>query len=839
MSTSVAAPRDPELDVQKLHSLPSEQQDLYLLTFTSDLTRHVASLDADGASAHQVYIKKEVFKVINLSSPTATRVIRNNLGQCLAGIFSKGDRKLLFESVNELLALVGSGKGDKELKIKHTAVYCLGVVFEAAGDSAISTAGLACSSLLKLLKPAQNNAGLRGAIVKALGRVVKGVSISADEVIVKDIWKQLRSIATSDKSLLVQANTCWTIGALGQYTPYIDNSSDFERLQAVVWKVMDSSSPVVRHAAATCLSEVLIKAYSAAPIVTAKSKKSKKTKKKGPGDEDTEEPVERTDSPAPASTTNVTMTLEDILKLFTFQYCRSGTTNRVRAGIVLCYTQVFNGLPEGVVEGQYNTIVLHFLKDLLGSPVITTNRYRLLVTRKFMRVVVQDVIGHRLLGETGQINAIKFLVSSVLKDYPQSDIKERPEPPKEMLVGAADILRALIEGLGSACSSVSDLCREGLLQVLEHPSHTVQIHVSKCLQALVLACPHQLIPAASICMNSVNREVGLLNGPRRSPRRCLGFAYGLAATISTASKQPLYGSVEVYSRVLSQATSILKSSSSSDLRISSVQIQVAWILISGLMSLGPNFVKIHLSQLLLLWKNALPKPLGKDNIGNRGLLELSFLAHVRECALSSIRAFLTYNGRLLTLDVSKRLATMLQNTAMFISSLPQKRTSEEGNTRLTPSLQLRDYELLVRRRVFGCYRQLISLSPSGSHEHLLQSSVLSLAATSFASPDSTSSTSLSSSIAASIGNVESIWDVSDNSAYGLTGLVNHLDVKPLAKDEQRNSEEWTSQRNLDAIVNRIVSTVLIACDLALNLTDMYANERRPRTRCTTAMYRAK
>lgn len=60
---------NPELDVKKLHALPTEQQDLYLLTFTSDLARHVDSLDADGASAHQIYIKKELFQVINLASP--------------------------------------------------------------------------------------------------------------------------------------------------------------------------------------------------------------------------------------------------------------------------------------------------------------------------------------------------------------------------------------------------------------------------------------------------------------------------------------------------------------------------------------------------------------------------------------------------------------------------------------------------------------------------------------------------------------------------------------------------------------------------------------------------
>ncbi|KAH0403712.1 hypothetical protein KCU89_g1854, partial [Aureobasidium melanogenum] len=68
-----------QLDIAKLHALPSEQQDLYLLTFTSDLSRHASSLDQDGASANQVWIKKELLQIVDLASPAPTRVIRNNL----------------------------------------------------------------------------------------------------------------------------------------------------------------------------------------------------------------------------------------------------------------------------------------------------------------------------------------------------------------------------------------------------------------------------------------------------------------------------------------------------------------------------------------------------------------------------------------------------------------------------------------------------------------------------------------------------------------------------------------------------------------------------------------
>ena len=166
------------------------------------------------------------------------------------------------------------------------------------------------------------------------------------------------------------------------------------------------------------------------------------------------------------------------------------------------------------------------------------------------------------------------------------------------------------------------------------------------------------------------------------------------------------------------ATNLLKSSGQSELRVSSTQVQVAWILLGGLMSLGPNFVKIHLSQLLVLWKNALPKPLAKDNFAHRDILEVSYLTHVKECALGSILSFLQSNSRLLTVDVSKRIATMLQNTSVFLRMLPSKKTTDDISQRLTPALQLQDLDMMVQRRVLQCYITLVNQSPAGGSEAL-------------------------------------------------------------------------------------------------------------------------
>ncbi|KAG9239350.1 armadillo-type protein [Amylocarpus encephaloides] len=802
----------PELDVKKLQSLPSEQQDLYLLKFISTLTKHVEGLDPDDCTAQQLYLKRELFQILNLAAPPPTRVIRNNLGRCFGHILGKGDRKLLFETINGLIGIISSGKakGEGDLRTKHAAVYCLGDVFAAAGDSAIGLHPLACTALLKLLKYAQNNAGLRAAIFRAWGKIAKMIEGSMDEAMAKDAWKQARTYAASDKSALVQIAACQCLKSLAKHTPYFDSGHDFENLKNAVWKAIDSPSSLVRQGAADCLAEVMVKNYSETPISENETPQIKKLKRSNTkrnskmiGADDEE--IQRPESPTPGKKNQIIVfSLADILRQLSTFYVKFSTSARARSGITVCYSRIFKSLSERTVEASYMKIVDHLTIDVLSHVNITNNRYRLLLTRRFVQIILEDVIGQKILGEAGQVDAAKALINDVLKNYPQV-IKERPEPSKHALIAVLSALASLMETLGTASNSFADSCRDGLLQVLQHPSYTVQIYVSFCLRTFALACPQQLLPCLTICMNSVNRELTLLSTGRNSPRRCIGFAHGLSAMISTAPLQPLYGSVDVNSRVLSLATGLLKSSSKSELRISSTQIQVAWILIGGLMSLGPNFVKIHLSQLLLLWKNALPKPLAKDNTSQRSYLESSFLTHVRECALGSILAFLQFNSRLLTVDVSKRIAAMLQNTSAFLKTMPAKKMSDDITQRLTPSLQLHDLDLMVQRRVLQCYTKLVTLSPAGGSEALLQSNLLTLAVSFFADPDNYTPSSISSSIANNASTFDSIWDVGDNCGFGVTGMVRGFKVKKLlSQNEATTQSDWEEEIGYDAAIARVL-----------------------------------
>ncbi|KAJ5622935.1 hypothetical protein N7490_011540 [Penicillium lividum] len=800
----------PELDVPKLHALPSEQQDLYLLTFTSDLVQFICGLDSAQLSAQQKSLKKELFKILTLTSPTITRVLRNNLGRCFGTILAKGDRGILFETITDLLGVINASKSEADLKVKFAAAHCLGEVFATAGESAFMQSNVATSGMLKLLKSASNHTGLRGVIFSVLRKIVVGIGVPIDEATGRDIWKQARNAATGDKSTFVQVHACRCLEQLINTTPFFDNVNDFEVLKTMMWKVIDSPTTPVRHAAAACLGRALIKLHAMETHVMAapkpKSKKMKRMSKKPgprPGDEEEAEMSESSVAPKKPES-RLFFLLPDLLRQLSSQYLKSTTSNRTRAGICMCYKYILRNLGDKVVEERYGEIATNLLVELLNHPTVTYNRFRLLMTRKFVKSILEDTIGREMLQETSQLNAAKWIINNILKDYPQV-VQERREPSKYTLTSAVSALSSLISSLGSAFVVHADSCRDSLLQVLPHPSYTVQIHTAHCLRSFVLACPHQLLSCVTICMNSLNREIGHLATPRQSSRRCVGYANGLSAMLSTSRLQPLYGAVDVFARIFTQATDLLKTSTTSELRAASTQIQVAWILIGGLMPLGPSFVKIHLSQLMLLWKNALPKHLSKENSAQPSTLETSFLAHVRECALSALLVFMEFNSKLITADGAKRIAAMLQNTVEFLDDLPRPKSMEDISQRLHPSLQLHDFTTMVRRRVLQCFSKLVHVHHPSHGDIISQSSLLSLAISSFADPDA-QYRPLESSIAASTGQFDGLWDLCDNYGFGVTGLAREYIWAALSGTHGgENSPAWSAIDSADEFVDDVLT----------------------------------
>jgi hypothetical protein len=299
--------------------------------------------------------------------------------------------------------------------------------------------------------------------------------------------------------------------------------------------------------------------------------------------------------------------------------------------------------------------------------------------------------------------------------------------------------------------------------------------------------------------------VNILTTPTAHPElhfRALGHAYGLAALVTVIPSKPLYVSFDISAKVLDMSIQLLKRSGDHDVKLAQVEIEIAWTCISSLMTLGPNFVRTHLPQLLVLWRNALPKPTNKDTAADSGrtMSEWGFLLRVRESALGAIYCFLHYNSPiLLTLDVARRIATMLSNAFLFVNAFSQfmEEPSSQAGEMLQTYASLRSREWLLKRRIFQCFSILgVSSVPDSTRAALLQS-VISLVA----SPEGFSGSSVQAAITSSSGLFTSLWQTFDNYAYGVTSIT--TGENPGVTDPADDTQAGWSRLNRDAIESAV------------------------------------
>lgn len=263
------------------------------------------------------------------------------------------------------------------------------------------------------------------------------------------------------------------------------------------------------------------------------------------------------------------------------------------------------------------------------------------------------------------------------------------------------------------------------------------------------------------------------------------------------------------------AIQLLKRAGEHDVRIAGVEVEVAWTLIASLMSLGPNFVRPHLPQLLVLWRNALPKPTSKDLANNTGrtVSEWTFLLHVRESALGAILCFLQHNSAtLVTLDVGRRIASLLSNALLFANNFIGQHVEENPETQvpvMNKGLTLRAREALLRRRVYQCFTALGFSSITESTQVTLLQSTVAL----FASPDGYAGSSVQAAIASSSGTFTSIWQSIDGYAYGVTfNDIVDLGGSDGREDPSQVVQDYLNRDTVDVSIDALVRVVFYVFD---------------------------
>ncbi|TFK38873.1 clathrin-coated vesicle protein [Crucibulum laeve] len=748
--------------------LSGENGEVYLFQWLASTEKKLKDIPIGDLKAKQGDLEKTLIRIISSGEPYPTpgRSLRNLVGRCLVALYTRGETRTMFDTLQAFMKIVGDLKTTDREPTKIAAFSCIGDLMAVYGSQVMSFMAEITTVALKTSK-SSNSTLLRYQALEALRKALTTAKRAVPDGGLKDIVKQMKYSLT-DKALPVQRAAAGVLLAFysGEDGSY-PSASEIDSIVSLSVKSLDSADQITRHSHAQLVGHLLsssqIERVISIPEPTQKNKKDKE-----PGDDGLTAGAAQV-----AEVTKPMLTPTEMLLHLSNQFNKQNVTRKTRIGLFDFYAALFTRLGASFVETNFSLIVAHLMSEIVSSPRTGVTRYDALLIRTLVGILLRDLIGVRMLSEQGQISAIQELANAYLKRWPAM-MPGQVAPTSSVLVIVLREVAGLLHQLGNAPPPVQDALTDPLVSLLSHPSHTVRVNTSWALRCFCYSTPLRLLKTILLVLERLQRDLSIIltpSAPSEVPLRALGHAYGLAALVTIIPERPLYVSYDVSAKVLDMAAQLLKRAREHDVKIAGVEVEVAWTLIASLMSLGPNFVRPHLPQLLVLWRNALPKPTSKDasNNANRPVSEWLFLLHVRESALGAILCFLEHNSStLVTLDVARRIASVLSNALSFANSFISQNVEDPADTQMPPvvkqGLSMREREALLRRRVYQCFTALGFSSITESTQMALLQSTVSL----FASPEGYAGSSVQAAIASSSGTFTSVWQSTDGYAYGVT-----------------------------------------------------------------------
>ncbi|KAG6836470.1 hypothetical protein H0H93_007750 [Arthromyces matolae] len=683
--------------------ITGENAEVYVFQWLSSTERKISEATPQHLKEVQGKLESTFVKIITAPEPYPNpgRALRNVTGRSLVALYTRGETRTLFDTLQAFMRIVGDFKSASDKDVNKIAAYsCIGDIMGAFGSQLMSFMAEIHLVSLKTVKSSQSSL-LRFHALVALRKSLTTAKRAVTDSALKDILKQMRYCLT-DKALSVQreaANVLTTIysGADGTHP----TGNDAETIVNLCVKSLETADQATRH----CLAQLVGHMLASTQIERAVPVPEPAHKVKKDKDEDDADAGLSSAVSVAAEVKKPTFTPNEMLSHLSNHFNKPNVSRKTRTGIFDFYAALLTRLGPTFVEANFALIVSHLMTEIVSNPRNATTRYETLHIRSLVGLLLRDLIGVRMLSEQGQISAIQELANAYLKRWPAM-MPGQVAPSSKVLVIVLREVAGLVQQLGNAPPPVQDALAEPLVTLLAHPSHTTRINAAWTLRCFCYSTPLRLPKIILTVTDMLQRDITSITSPAAPSDinlRSLGHAYGLAALISIIPERPLYVSYDVSAKVLDMAISLLKRASEHDLKIAAVEVEVAWTSIASLMALGPNFVRPHLPQLLVLWRNALPKPTSKDGGVGRSIAEWMFLLNVRESALGAILYFLHHNAStLVTLDVGRRIASLLSNALSFANNFISQNIEEPVDIQhpqeQTKGLNLRSSEALLRRQ---------------------------------------------------------------------------------------------------------------------------------------------
>ncbi|KAI0784437.1 clathrin-coated vesicle protein [Abortiporus biennis] len=775
-------------------SLNGENGEIYLFQWLASNERALSTTSFGDVKSSQNALQSILLDVVSGTKPKLVpgRPVRNLVAQCFVTIYARGETRTLYDTVQALLKVISEQKTAAQDGHRVAALYCIGELMQNFGAQVMSLMGEITTNCMKAYK-SSNLIILRCHALVTLEKSLATAKRALTDSALKDVLKQSRN-AIGDKALPIVRAGCKILTLLYPAGDGTRSVSEVESIVTLCVKHLETADQPTRSSLGKLAAHMLASTQVArtAPIVDT-SKKGKKTEDNA-DDEDLSSPSHVVNTEAA-----LIMPSNEMFQQLSTHFNKPQATQKTRIGIISFYVALIMNLGNSFVEQNYSLIVAHLMTDIVSHPRSTASRYEALLVRTLLNIVLRDLVGVRMLTEQGQISAIQEFSNAYLKRWPAM-MPGQTAPSPLVLTIALEEVAGLLQQLGNAPPQVQEVLTDPLTSLLAHPNHTVRVNAAWTLRCFCYASPLRLPKTLLNLSETLQHDITSLSSPAAPSDihlRALGHAYGLTALLSLIPHRPLYVSYDISANIFYISVQLLKNAGEHDVHIARVEVEIAWTMIASLMSLGPNFVKAHLPQLLVLWRNALPKPTSKDSSVDRSQSEWMFLLHVRETALRAIYCFLHHNSAtLVTLDVTRRLTSLLGNALQFanvfashnrieptLDSLPQSRPK---------GISLVDTEALLRLRIFNCFAALDLATINDSTQASLLQSSMSL----FASPDGYIGSSVQAAIASSSGSFTNIWQSIDGYAYGVTDMQ-------IANTPTDNATDWLNRDPIEAAFDEL------------------------------------
>jgi len=718
-ATPTSNPENYKFDQQRLQKLDSsEKKELFVFQWLSILEKELKKGDKTTIANEQDKVEKLLLKFLSSTSPKPTRPTRKLIARCFNLIFTYGSQRKIFDTIVAIQQLL---KNVTENSNKLAVIHCLGAITEVHGKNVMSLFSETVISLVKLMKQT-TDVHIRHEILDSLCRGLKGAGRALAETTAKDIFKLCKH-GFNDKSLIIRADSGNCLQALYEYTIYPKPAyqGDYESLIILMIKGMDKSNFKVRQSLSSAASYLLV-TFLQSPIPKKKS----------------------SSVPAPPTYPTIDEALSILYNAF-----NKYSSREILTGIIECYASFYQKMGIQWIEDNYSLILNHTLSLLKNTK---SDQNSSLIVSEYCKYLLRNVIG-KILSESAQNNAVKIIINEHIKKVLAN--KTFTEEKDLEMKCILDELAALLLDLGPALIYVPEVAK-GLNSIISYPNRAVNITASWCIRCFCKQNSTYINQEISYFVNQLNNAESSLNeNNKNSIEKYISFCYPLATLITLIPQRSLNVSIATAAQLFNYSSHILKSiqggqSSNIPLKIMDAKIQVAWTIIDALMSLGPKFVKVHLTQLLNLWKNALPKISMKDNSIQYSEKEIIHQIDSRSYALSALHSFLEYNDNdLINIDISKRIVICLNNVLAFISSLPKHYSNILSSTLNTQSLintatsasitvpfsssstplkKVMEREYLMKKRLYQCYCKFSDPSVYEMAQTILLKSTLELIA---------------------------------------------------------------------------------------------------------------